>query len=232
MTEEPSFRNHEDKMKTAEATWRHRTAVRASLLIVATAVTITIMGWESSLEAPPRWSYVAMIYSLGTLWLLLLWFLGTIRSGSRAAREDVTLDNMDWHLDQVRSANLPDSRAAIPGGCFLSWLLTRDLLEASQLVGLDETIADFRKGRENVAELYENFGAKLRTSILAPEIVPFAKQYFDVRRGDFVDDLEGILSPDPFAAEPTSEHLHILHEAIDGRLRQWRERNLDSTTGR
>lgn len=209
---------------TLEKLRRTSSYVRVPAIGLMAIATVGFVFWKRTSSAPLLGlssTFDSFVVALS--WVFVLWLLGYFRQAASAPPVDKTLDSIDWHLDGVRSASLPEERAANVGGAYLSWLVARGHLNQSSLVGLDESIEEHRADRAGAAVLYEDLGGKLTTSLVSPAVVAFTEQYLDPRAGEFFDDLELVLGPDPFEFALTPEHLHALHEVIDERLRVWKE---------
>nr|BAJ06911.1 putative uncharacterized protein [uncultured bacterium] len=162
-------------------------------------------------------------YALALLWVGVLWLLGVFGSARPEGESAVvTLDNLDWHLESVRKADLPESRAASVGGLYLSWLIEREGLIRENLVGLDESISLYLRGGLDVAQLYEDFGGKLTTDLLKPQFSEFSLSYLEPSTGAYFDDLELVLGVDAFGVDPGDWHVKELHRLIDQRFESWK----------
>ncbi len=193
-------------------------------LVISLAATVTAaFGLVKFLSSTQLFglSVVFDFYLLALFWVLVLWALGLFRSAPPAQPER-TLDNVSWHLDSAHEAGAPESRAALVGGLFLSWVVRREGLSRAGQEGMDEALSRFLEGISNLVHLYEAFGGKLTTGILRPEFAAFATQYLAPDAGAYFDDLAVVLGPHPFAIEPADHQIAQVHDLIDQRYGAWK----------
>jgi Lon protease-like protein len=137
----------------------------------------------------------------------------------------VVFDKAAWHLESVRSHDLPDEQASIHSGLFFGWAVRRGLTQRWLEDRTPDAFARFRAGEIGGPALLRAWDGAVLDDMFTDEGLAFVAEYFDLRSGAFLGDYVRTLAdglPSEFHVEDTAENARRLDEVLDRRFAEWR----------
>jgi hypothetical protein len=139
---------------------------------------------------------------------------------------DGTYDRAEYHKQSVADEGLEPKQAYVHSGMFLGWLVESKLLSEEFLAKAGEGVQQFKARTLTGPKLYELWQGVLTEEMLSEEGNAFARNYFDFRRGEYLEDYEELLAPAGatlLAVEDKWEHFHALSLRLNERYEAWKE---------
>jgi len=133
-------------------------------------------------------------------------------------------DKASWHSGGNWPAGLPEAQAYVHAGLFLAWIVDRGLASAAFAEGFPELVDAFRARKKTGPEVYALAGGVLASDMLNADGNAFAREYFDLERGAFLADYEGLLGaglPSMYHVADTWPNYDKLRAQLDARFARW-----------
>lgn len=134
-------------------------------------------------------------------------------------------DKAKYHVEGDFPADLGPEQALLPGGMFLAWCAQMGLLSA-------ETSRDFAHEESAVVSraaspcsLYRALGGVFTDAHLSAQGAAFARDYFDMDKGPYLDDYVDCLCADLPSAYHVADRwdsFDALAPIVDARFAEWR----------
>lgn len=137
-------------------------------------------------------------------------------------------DKAEYHYETVELHNLPRSHASNHTLPILRWFIDNDLMSDFFLSTCSDEIAEYRRGKMSLQDLYSWWDECLAGEMVSNEGNAFGQEYFDFSKGryisDYVELLQGSL-PSEFHVKYDDANYSVLKKRIDERYREWKKRN-------
>lgn len=108
---------------------------------------------------------------------------------------DGTYDRAEYHKQSVADEGLDPQQAYVHTGMFVGWLADKKLLSETFCGSVGDELQKFRARQLSAPRLYAIWQGELREEMLSDEGNAFAREYFDFRKGQFLEDYAEVLAP-------------------------------------
>lgn len=138
---------------------------------------------------------------------------------------DGIYDDAKFHAETVALEELPEERAYVHTGMFLTWLSANGLLSESMIERNEKDIALIEGRGKSGPQWFRELGGALSQDMLNEEGNQFALDYFEFERGAFLEDYAKLLAPESntmFVVEDNWENYDKLSTKLSSRFDEWK----------
>ena len=143
---------------------------------------------------------------------------------------DGVYDRADYHTKTIAEEGLPPKQAFVHTGMFVGWLIETCLLSENFSKRVQDDTEAFSKRLASGPELYERWQGALQDDMLGSEGSAFARAYFDLDRGHYLEDYAEVLAPEEetlFAVEDTWVNYDLLAKRLNLRFAEWQSKRAE-----
>jgi hypothetical protein len=136
-------------------------------------------------------------------------------------------DKAKYHADGNFPSGLPREQAYVPGGMFIAWCALADLLSEEIRRQFSAECVALNERTSSPCSLYRAFGGVFTDAHLSRKGIDFAKAYFDLEHGAYLDDYIDLLAneePTAYHVADTWRNFDLLRSILDSRYSDWKDR--------